>query len=218
AAIGDAETAAGVASFLLDVLRVPDGLASGQDSESELDGVRNEGGYYALDAAARAAQPAPPLDRKVLTGLNGLAIGALADAAIRLERAEWAAAAREIADAVLARHGDAPPIARASLDGRRSEAPATLEDYGGFAGGLLRLALATGEERYAVVARTLVEACAAGDDVAVPDGGDPVLAARGLVLPPETSDGAAPSGRAALADAALLLWGVTGDERHREIA
>ncbi|GHF23317.1 thioredoxin domain-containing protein [Pseudolysinimonas yzui] len=218
AAIGDAATASGIAGFLLDRLRVSGGFASGQDSESELDGVRNEGGYYALDAAARATQPPPPLDGKVLTGLNGLAIGALADAGVRFARDDWIAAAREAADAVLAVHGSAAPLRRASLDGRPSDAVATLEDYGGLAGGLARLALATGEPRYAVIARDLVEACDQGDDVAAPSGPDPVLAARGLSLPPEIADGATPSGRALLADAALLLAALGGDDRHRRIA
>ncbi|WP_309714099.1 thioredoxin domain-containing protein, partial [Pseudolysinimonas sp.] len=235
AAIGDEATSTGIAGFLLDVLRPSDesgsgGFASGQDSESEIDGVRVEGGYYALDAAARATQPPPPLDGKVLTGLNGLAIGALADAGVRFDRDDWITAARDAADAVLAIHGGfdtsaspttqpkGAPLRRASLDGRVSDAVATLEDYGGFAGGLLRLALATGDSRYAVVARDLVESCSDGRSVAAPSGGDPVLAARGLALPPEVSDGASPSGRALLADAALLLAALSGDDRHRRIA
>jgi uncharacterized protein YyaL (SSP411 family) len=218
AAIGDEATAAGIAGFLLDVLRRSGGFASGQDSESEIDGVRVEGGYYALDAAGRADQQRPPLDGKILTGLNGLAIGALADAGVRFGRRDWIDAAREVADAVLAVHGDAAPLRRASLDGRVSDAVATLEDYGGFAGGLTRLALAAGEPRYAVVARALVESCDDGAGVAVPSGADPVLAARGLDLPPEISDGATPSGRALLADAALLLAALTGDDGHRQIA
>ncbi|HWH97416.1 MAG TPA: DUF255 domain-containing protein [Pseudolysinimonas sp.] len=222
AAVRDEATAAGIAGFLLDVLQVsgesaPGGFASGQDSESDVDGVRVEGGYYALDAAARAAQPPPPLDGKVLAGLNGLAIGALADAGVRFARADWIGAARQAADAVLAVHGTTP-LRRASLDGRVSDAVATLEDYGGLAGGLLRLALATGEARYATVARDLVESCARDGEIAAPSGGDPVLAARGLALPPEVSDGATPSGLALLADAALLLAALSGDDRHRDIA
>jgi uncharacterized protein len=218
AAVGDEATTAGIGSFLLGVLRVPGGFASGQDSESLIDGERNEGGYYALDAAGRASLSPPPLDGKVLTGLNGLAIGALADAGVRFARPAWIAAAREAADAVLAAHGETAPLRRASLDGRPSSAVATLEDYGGLAGGLLRLALATGDPRYATIARGLVESCAAGDDVATPSGADPVLAARGLALPPEVSDGATPSGRALLADAALLLAALSGDDAHRRIA
>jgi uncharacterized protein YyaL (SSP411 family) len=154
----------------------------------------------------------------VLTGLNGLAIGALADAGVRFARTDWIDAARQAADAVLATHGDAAPLRRASLDGRTSTAVATLEDYGGLAGGLLRLALALGEPRYAVIARALVESCVAGDDVTAPSGADPVLVARGLALPAEVSDGATPSGRALLADAALLLAALSGDDAHHRIA
>jgi uncharacterized protein YyaL (SSP411 family) len=218
-----AATVGGIADFLLEVLRLPSGaFASAQDSESPIDGVRSEGGYYALDAAGRARQPRPALDAKVLTGLNGLAIGALADAGARFGHPEWIAGARAAADAVLGIHlagGADGPIARASLDGRLSDAVATLEDVGGLAGGLLRLALASGEVRFATIARTLVERCRAADgEIAAPGGIDPVLASRGLAAAPDLDDGATPSGAALLADAALLLWGVTGDDSHRRIA
>ena len=220
AAIGDEATASGVAGFLLEVLRLPGGaFASAQDSESDVDGVRSEGGYYALDAAGRAGQPSPALDEKVLTGLNGLVIGALAEAGSRFARTDWVDAAVAAADAVLSVHGSGPGIARASLDGRVSTAPATLEDLGGFAGGLLRLALATGEVRFARAARELVEACRTTEGViAAPGGADPVLAARGLHGETDPSDGAQPSGRALLADAALLLAALTGRDEHRAIA
>jgi len=223
AAAGDAEPAAGIAAFLLEVLRLPSGaFASAQDSESLLDGERSEGGYYALDAAHRARQPRPALDAKVLTGLNGMAIGALASAGSRLGRSDWIAAARAAADAVLVLHlphGPEGPIARASLDGRLSDAVPTLEDIGGLAGGLLRLSLALGEARYAVVARTLIERTRTQDGgIGAPAGSDPVLARHGLVAGPDLDDGATPSGPALLADAALLLWTLTGDDAHRRIA
>lgn len=218
-----AGTVAGLAGFLLGVLRLPSGaFASAQDSESPIDGVRSEGGYYALDAAGRAFQPRPALDAKVLTGLNGLAIGALAAAGARFEHSEWIDSARVAADAVLGMHlPDGPDggIARASLDGRLSDAVATLEDVGGLAGGLLRLALATGQARYASAARTLVERCRDADGrIAAPGGTDPVLVRHGLAAAPDLDDGATPSGAALLADAALLLWGLTGDDAHRRIA
>lgn len=220
ATVGDEPTAEGIAGFLLDVLQLPDGaFATAQDSESVIDGARSEGGYYARDAAGRARLAPPALDTKVLTGLNGMVIGALAEAGSRFGRSEWVDAARAAADAVLNLHGDDAGIARASLDSRLSMARATLEDLGGLAGGLLRLAAASGEVRYAVVARALVESCAGPDGaIAAPAGPDPVLAARGLATEGDPSDGAMPSGRSLLADAALLLSTLTGDDAHRRIA
>ena len=217
-------TAAGIAGFLLDVLRLPSGPASGafasaQDSESPIDGVRSEGGYYALDRLARAAQPRPALDAKVLTGLNGMAIGALAAAGSRFGHPEWIAGAREAADAVLALHFVHGRLARASFEGRLSGAVATLEDVGGLAGGLLRLSLATGEVSYAATARGLIESTRQADGrVASPGGSDPVLVEHGLAVSADLDDGATPSGAALLADAALLLWGMTGDAAHRRLA
>ena len=219
-AIGDEETAAGIASFLLDVLRLPGGaFASAQDSESVIDGARDEGGYYARDAAGRAGLAPPALDEKVLTGLNGMVIGALAEAGARFGRPEWVDAARTAADVVLTLHGSEASLARASLDGRLSSAPATLEDLGGFAGGLLRLALASGEVRFATTARVLIEACRADDgSIVAPAGADPVLAARGLAIEGDPADGALPSGRSLLADAAWLLSALTGNDDHRRLA
>lgn len=222
-AVADEATAAGIVAFLLEVLRLPGApgraFASAQDSESIIDGVRDEGGYYARDAAGRVGLARPALDEKVLTGLNGMVIGALAEAGVRFGREEWVDAARAAADTVLTLHGSDAGLARASLGGRLSEAKATLEDLGGLAGGLLRLALASGESRYAAIGRTLVEACRATDGrLAAPSGGDPVLAARGLATEGDPGDGALPSGRSLLADAALLLAALTGDDAHRQLA
>lgn len=211
--LGREAIAAGIAGFLLDTLRLPSGaFASAQDSESDLGGERSEGGWYRLDAAGRARHPAPALDRKVLAGLNGLAIGALAEAGARFGRIEWVDAAVAAADALPVR--DDGRLVRSSLEGRASDAVAMLEDYGGLAGGLLRLALATGDVRHAIRARELVDRCRDG----APDGVDPVLAAQGLGIAPDLADGATPSGAALLADAALLLSALTGDDRDRALA
>ncbi|MEO8095765.1 MAG: thioredoxin domain-containing protein, partial [Pseudolysinimonas sp.] len=220
AAVGDEATASGIVDFLLDVLRLPGGaFASAQDSESVIDGARSEGGYYALDAAGRGGLAPPALDEKVLTGLNGMVIGALAEAGARFGRGQWVDAARTAADQVLRLHGSDASLVRASLGGELSSGKATLEDLGGFAGGLLRLALAAGEVRYASIARVLVEACRGADgDIAAPAGADPVLAARGLATEGDPGDGALPSGRSLLADAALLLSSLTADDAHRQLA
>ncbi|MGB4137924.1 MAG: DUF255 domain-containing protein, partial [Microbacterium sp.] len=71
----------GVARFLLGVLRQEGGgFGAAQDSESWIDGERSEGGYYRRAIAERAGLERPAVDGKVVTGWNGLAIGALARA------------------------------------------------------------------------------------------------------------------------------------------
>ena len=214
------DVASGIADFLLTVMRRPTGgFASAQDSESTVDGQRVEGGYYALDAAARAQQSPPALDEKILTGWNGLAIGGLATAGQLLGRPEWIAAAAETADFVLREHvREDGRLVRATLGGRVSTASATLEDYGMLAQGLLALATAGGETGYAVVARSLVDACTIDDGFAVPGGADPVLAAQGLALENDPSEGAYPSGLSAMASAANTLYLLGAGARYREAA
>lgn len=276
---GSHDVASGIASFLLDVLRQPGGaFASAQDSESTVAGVRVEGGYYALDRAGRAAETPPALDAKVLTGWNGLAIDALATSGSVLGREDWIASARDAADFLLANHRRADgTLIRASIGNRESAAFATLEDYGMLAAGLLALAAASGEVRYAEGARALVDACligsagtsdaddsdaegsdgedsdAAGADDSdsdskgaddsdadrpgagdpadtaravdpaptaravflVPRGADPVLAAQGLALETDPSEGAYPSGLSAMAAACHRLYLFTGDAVYR---
>jgi len=216
---GRTEVAEGVASFLLGTLQLPDGgFASAQDSESTVDGRRVEGFYFTLDADSRARLDPPPLDEKVLTGWNGLAIDALSVAGTVLDRPEWIDAARRAADFLIARHVG-PTLVRASVGGVSSDAPATLEDYGMLATGLLRLAIATGETEYAVVARSLVDASlAAGQPFGVPGGGDRILAAQGMVVPADETDGAHPSGLAAMASAADLLYLLSGHAPYRDAA
>jgi uncharacterized protein YyaL (SSP411 family) len=223
---GRADVAEGIASFLLNVMRLPSGgFASAQDSESTVDGVRVEGGYYALDAAARAGEPRPALDEKVLTGWNGLAIGALASAGARLGHPDWIEAARAAAQLV-AGEADAgalgvasgvdsgsrrSTIVRARIGDRLSSAHPTFEDYGMLADGLLSLALATGEVRHAKRARSLLAAVTTSAGFAVPEGPDPVLAQHGLALAADPSEGAYPSGLSAAASAAVRLYLLGGD-------
>ncbi|MCU1578991.1 MAG: thioredoxin protein [Rhodoglobus sp.] len=216
---GRPEVAGGIADFLLGTMQLPGGgFASAQDSESTVDGVRVEGEYYLLDAGARRAQPAPALDEKVLTGWNGLAIEGLAIAGTLFERPEWIAAARRSADFLLEHHVLPDRLVRASIGGVLSDAPATLEDHGMLASGLLHLATATGEVRYAAAARSLVDGSLGDGDFRVPDGQDPVLAAQGIVMTREESDGAYPSGSSAMASAAHRLYLLTAHARYRVAA
>ena len=215
--------AAGIADFLITVLQQPGGgFASAQDSESTIvsaagDAARVEGGYYELNAAARAGQAPPDLDGKILTGWNGLAIEGLATAGFALDRPDWVAAGERAADYLLERHRRSDgSLIRASIGDRESAASATLEDYGMLASGLLQLATATGEARFAVAARELVDLCLSGDGFSVPGGADPALAARGLALASDPSEGAYPSGISAIATAAEKLYLLTADQRYRE--
>jgi len=217
---GRDDIAAGIAGYLIGELRVAGGgFASAQDSESTVDGKRVEGFYYSLDAASRGRIAKPPLDEKVLTGWNGLAIGALASAGARLAHPEWIEAAAGAADFLLEHHVLADRLVRASIDGRASTAVATLEDYGLLADGLLQLSTATGEVRYAIAARRLVDEClkaGGGAAFAIPGGSDPVLAGNGLAVPPDPSDGALPSGTSGIAASAFRLYLLTGDARYLE--
>jgi uncharacterized protein YyaL (SSP411 family) len=201
---GRRELAEGIATFLLTVLREPGGaFRSAQDSESG--GV--EGAWYRLPPAERANAVPPGIDGKVLTGWNGLAIESLALAGRLLRHPEWVDAAATAADRVTELNGDG----RSSLDGVRSSAPATLEDLGGMANGLLELAVSTGEVSCALRARDLV---ARADALQ----GDPVLAAQGIDLAIEPSDGALPSGPSALARARWTLYLLTADRRYADAA
>ncbi len=218
---GRFDVARGVAAFLTGVLqRSEGGFGAAQDSESWIDGARSEGGYYARDAASRAALAPPAVDGKVVTGWNGLAIGSLSRAGARIGDAALIEAARWAADAVLGANAGADGrLVRASLDEIPSRAGATLADYGQLAGGLAALAVATGEAAYATRARDLVDACVdATGTIAVPGGGDPVLAQQGVAAPDAASDGDEPSGVAALAAAAVALWLLGGGEPYRALA
>ncbi|WP_029144634.1 thioredoxin domain-containing protein [Microbacterium luticocti] len=218
---GDEGTVHDVARFLIDVLQQgTGGFAAAQDSESWIDGVRSEGGYYARDAAARARLAPPALDGKIVTGWNGMAIGALARAGLRRGEQRLVEAARWAADAVLTTAVDEQGRwHRAWLDEVLSPAPATLEDHGLIATGLLALCAATGEVAYAVRARDLVDACLADATApAAPAGPDPVLAAGGVPADPSPADTDHPSGPSAIAEAATALWLLGAGERYRQAA
>lgn len=218
---GQRGVALATAGFLIEVLQQPSGgFAAAQDSESVIDGARSEGGYYARDAAGRAELEPPSIDAKIVTGWNGLAIGALAraggvisadrpdDAGRLIEAARWAA------DALIETHLRADgSLLRASLDEIGSPARATLEDYGALAEGLVALAATTGEAAYARVARTLVDSCLDGRLA-----GDPVLVSQGIRPPADDTDGDHPSGRASFAAAARALWLLGAGERYRDAA
>lgn len=205
---GREDVARGVAGFLLGVLRREGGaFGSAQDSESWIDGVRDEGGYYRRDAAGRRGLEPPAVDGKVLTGWNGLAIGALARAGSRLGEQEWVDAAAAAAAHVLSvNRSESGALLRSSLDGTAATAVATMADIGLLADGLFALALATGDAVWAVQARSVLDSTALED---------PVLAGQRIVPAANDGDGDLPSGTSAMASAHLTAWRLGAGESHR---
>lgn len=213
-AVAGAEQARGIASFLRDTLRRPDGaFVAAQDSESTIDGRRVEGEWYRRPVAERATLDPPPLDDQVLTGWNGLAVRGLAIAGARHDDDAMIALARGAADAVLDVHvRDGHVAVRSSSSRGVSTAPPTVEDVGLLAEGLLELALVTGEVSYASVARGLVDDGLAGRFAV-----DPVLDAAGTATG-EQPQTALRSGTVGLASAAATLAALTGEHSYRAAA
>ena len=212
--------AAAIAGFLIDTLQTPTGaFAAAQDSESIVAGERQEGAYYLADERARAGMAAPAIDGKVITAWNGLAVAALAGAGARFALPDLTAAARRAVDALEESNlDDAGMLRRASLDEIVSAAPATLEDYGDLAEGLLVLATATGELAYAREARRLIDLCLPGGaGFAAPGGRDRVLDRLGAPSV-DDADIDRPGGSSAIAGAALSLWELGAGEVYRDAA
>ncbi|GEK79619.1 thioredoxin domain-containing protein [Agrococcus baldri] len=208
--LGRERVAAGLVGFLDEVLRLPGGVfAAAEDAESLVDGRRVEGGWH-LPEHAGAQRERPPLDRLVVTSANGLAIEALAVRALRDGDARALRLATDAAEHLLAQHADDPAaLVHASLEGVPSAAAATAADAGCLASGLLALTAATGEARWAIAARAILEAA--------PDPQRTSSQGPALQLGP-ASDGDAPSGQAALAGALQQLYALTGDATHLERA
>jgi uncharacterized protein YyaL (SSP411 family) len=170
-------------------------------------------------AAARATRPQPGRDDKVVTAWNGLAVGALAEAGLLLERPDWLQAAAECADLLVRLHLVDGRLRRTSRAGVVGEALAVAEDYGDLADGLLMLHQATGDARWLAEAGALLDFALAHFS----DGGggfyDTADDAEALVRRPrDPADSAAPSGSSALAGALLTYAALTGSPEHRAAA
>lgn len=213
-AAGDHDVARGIADFLLSALRRPNGgFGAAQDSESWIDGRRDEGGFYRRSLPERAGLEPPQVDGKVITGWNGLAIGALARAGARLGEHRLTEAAVTAATAVLQENRDPDGrLVRTSLDGAASNAAATASDLALLADGLFALAASTGDVSWALTGRGLL------DDALGGVSGDPHLSEQGIVAAPDQTDGDLPSDAAAVAAAALSAWRLGAGERYRDAA
>ena len=166
--------------------------------------------------AARAARPQPPRDDKIVTAWNGLAITALAEAAVALEDPRLLTAAQECATAIIATHLVDGRLRRAGLGGRVGQSAAILEDYAALATGLLSLHQLTGERSWLDQATGLI-------DTALRHFADPDRPGRWfdvaddaeklMVRPADPVDGATPSGAALIAEALLTAAHLVDDDR-----
>jgi len=178
--------------------------------------------------ARRSERPQPARDDKVIAAWNGLAIGALADAARALGAEQPAATglAGRCRDAAVAAAEDvlgglrvAPGRLRRSWKDGRATADGVLEDYADLADGLLALYEATADERWYRDAVELAEAILAR--FADPGGGfrDTAEDAEGLVVRPrDLQDNATPSGSSMAASVLMRLAALTAEPRYRAAA
>lgn len=155
---------------------------------------------------ARKARPQPDRDDKVVTAWNGLAIGALAEAGVALDRPDWVAAATRAAEFIADNHVVDGRLRRTSRNGAVGTTNGVLEDYGCFAEGLLALYQATSEPRWLDMATGLLEVAVEWfRDYDAPGAfHDTADDAEKLIRrPADPADNASPSGASALAGALL---------------
>jgi uncharacterized protein YyaL (SSP411 family) len=181
--------------------------------------------------ALRARRPQPARDDKALAAWNGLAIGALADAARMLSFAaggatdggaaatRYRAAAERAAEVILGGLlGTDGRLGRSWKDGRAT-GQGVLEDYANLAEGLLALYEATFEERWFTTARSLADAIL--ERFTDPEGGffDTATDHERLVTrPKDIQDNATPSGGSVATVVLLRLAAFTGESRYRTAA
>jgi uncharacterized protein len=168
---------------------------------------------------ARGHRVRPGRDDKVVAAWNGLAIAALAEAGLLLERPEFIAAARGAAELIAGTHLDAGRLARTSRDGTAGVSAGVLEDYACVAEGYLALSGVTGEARWVTLAGELLDTAldrfgdSAGGFYDTADDGE-----RLIYRPADPADGPTPSGTFAVAGALLSYSALTGSARHRDAA
>ena len=169
--------------------------------------------------AARALRPAPTRDDKLIAAWNGLAIAALADAAVAFARPDYLAAAERAADRILDCLVVDGRLHRTLQDG----VPANLgqlEDYADVVFGLLRLYAASFDARWLTAATGLADDMCAlfHDDDGVgffATGADaPIVHVRLR----DVDDQPTPGGNGQAAAVLIALTGLTGRTEFLEAA
>jgi uncharacterized protein len=166
--------------------------------------------------AARDQRVRPARDDKVVAAWNGLAIAALAETGLLLERPEFTEAARGAAGLIARIHLAGGRLARTSRDGIPGASAGVLDDYACVAEGFLALSGVTGEARWVALAGQLLRT--ALERFGDPSGGFYDTADDGESLiyrPADPADGPSPSGTFAVAGALLSYSALTGSAEHR---
>jgi uncharacterized protein len=170
--------------------------------------------------AARRRRVRPARDDKVVAAWNGLAIAALAEAGLLLQRPEFTEAALGAAELLARVHLAGGRLARTSRDGIVGDSAGVLEDYACVAEGCLALSGVTGQSRWVALAGRLLQT-ALDRFGGRGDGGFYDTADDGEQLiyrPAELADGPTPSGTFALAGALLSYSALTGSAARRAAA
>ncbi len=169
--------------------------------------------------AARERRIRPARDDKVVAAWNGLAIAALAEAGLLLDRPEFIAAARSAAAALASVQLADGRLARTSRDGIAGSSAGVLDDYACVADGFLALSGVTGEATWVTLAGQLLDTAldrfgdGAGGFYDTADDGEQLI-----YRPADPADGPSPSGAFAAAGALLSYSALTGSARHTEAA
>lgn len=180
--------------------------------------------------AARARRTPPSRDDKVVAGWNGLAVAALADAAVALDRPDLLGPAREAAALLETVHWAAGTLRRVSHEGAASGIEGMLADYAGCAEGAFSLYAATGETRWfewaeqllaTARARFVADGLLSDEAAGTGDPSDPVPGVRSALAGARTldpHDSEQPSGASLLAGTLLTHAAYTGAEVSRALA
>jgi hypothetical protein len=168
---------------------------------------------------AREQRPRPGRDDKVVAAWNGLAIAALAETGLLLDRDDLIEAAAASAGLLARVHLSGGRLARSSRDGVAGTGAGVLDDYACVADGFLALSGVTGDARWVALAGELLDTVleSFGDG----NGGffDTAAGAERLIYrPADPADNATPSGTFAAAGVLLSYGALTGSARHRDAA
>lgn len=213
---GDSDRAGQLVEFLSSVLLVRGGLGSSQNSESRVDSLLVEGAYYRSSLPERNKLPTPSVDQKVLSGWNGLALSALAEAHIAKIGGSPGLLGERIAKELIRGHvREDGSLIRFSVGGKSSDAPATLEDYGGLSLGLIELGIAIANPQLILKALSLLNFVDGRETLL---GRDSVMADRSLYPMQSIEESAVPSGVALFSRALHLASLLTGEKSYKERA